>query len=448
MCGIAGFRILGEGGASPSELGEALQALQHRGPDDSGQWTSDDGRAGLGQRRLSIVDLSAFGHQPMTSACGQWIMVFNGEVYNFRELRGQLEALGHRFQGTGDSEVILGAISQWGVAAVERFIGMFAIALWHRPTGALHLLRDRLGVKPLYYHWDGRRLLFASELKALHAFEGWRPEVDLDAMGDFLRYGYVDEPRAIYRQVHKVPPAHHLVLQSDGKLALQRYWHPLKSVGLRHGRDEDALADELEALLVDACRYRMIADVPVGVNHVLTRQNVSLLRGTAARVRALGAREMQLLRYKPAGRAASLDYLARRLRPDDLATLGDDVRHLASWGGEGFSVRIDCALVPLLADVLGEAEQLTRFGVFGCEAGRHLGAVKPDGTTAGCSFVTAAEGSEGAFRGYADDPDAPCRDCDLRAVCRGGCKVVSLHLEGRIGADPECPRVRRARGRA
>jgi radical SAM protein with 4Fe4S-binding SPASM domain len=188
------------------------------------------------------------------------------------------------------------------------------------------------------------------------------------------------------------------------------------------------------------------AGIAVGVNHVLTRQNVTSLRATAVRVRELGAREMQLLRYKPAGRAASLDYLTRRLRPDDLASLGDDVMHLASWGDEGFSVRIDCALVPLLADVLGDAERLTRFGVFGCEAGRHLGAVKPDGSTAGCSFVTAVEGSAEAFRGYADDPDAPCRDCDLRAVCRGGCKVVSLHLEGRIGADPECPRVRRARG--
>jgi radical SAM protein with 4Fe4S-binding SPASM domain len=188
------------------------------------------------------------------------------------------------------------------------------------------------------------------------------------------------------------------------------------------------------------------AGIAVGVNHVLTRQNVTSLRETAARVRELGAREMQLLRYKPAGRAASLDYLSRRLRPEDLATLGDDVTHLASWGGEGFSVRIDCALVPLLSDVLGEAEQLTRFGVFGCEAGRHLGAVKPEGTAAGCSFVTPMDGSPAAFRAYANDPDAPCRDCDLRAVCRGGCKVVSLHLEGRIGADPECPRVRRARG--
>jgi asparagine synthase (glutamine-hydrolysing) len=265
MCGIAGFRILGDSRSSPDGLSAALAALQHRGPDDSGQWIADHRRAGLGQRRLAIVDLSAFGHQPMTSACGQWIMVFNGEVYNFRELRAQLEPLGHRFPGTGDSEVILAAISQWGLPAVERFIGMFAIALWHLPTQTLHLVRDRLGVKPLYYHWDGQRLFFGSELKALRAFPDWRPEIDADALGDFLRYGYIDDPRSIYRHVAKVPAAHWLSLTPEGQVKLQRYWNPLDAVGRRARGNEDALADELEALMADAFRYRMIADVPLGV---------------------------------------------------------------------------------------------------------------------------------------------------------------------------------------
>jgi asparagine synthase (glutamine-hydrolysing) len=265
MCGIAGFRILGDSRSSPDGLSAALAALQHRGPDDSGQWIADHRRAGLGQRRLAIVDLSAFGHQPMTSACGQWIMVFNGEVYNFRELRAQLEPLGHRFPGTGDSEVILAAISQWGLPAVERFIGMFAIALWHLPTQTMHLVRDRLGVKPLYYHWDGQRLFFGSELKALRAFPDWRPEIDPEALGDFLRYGYIDDPRSIYRQVAKVPAAHWLSLTPEGQVKLQRYWNPLDAVGRRALGNEDALADELEALMADAFRYRMIADVPLGV---------------------------------------------------------------------------------------------------------------------------------------------------------------------------------------
>jgi asparagine synthase (glutamine-hydrolysing) len=266
MCGIAGFRSLaGRDESLAAQLPRALQALSHRGPDDSGHWVDEEGAAGLGQRRLAIVDLSEHGHQPMTSACGRWVMVFNGEVYNFRELRQELEALGHRFPGTGDSEVILAAFSQWGPEAVSRFIGMFAIALWHKPTRQLHLVRDRLGVKPLYYRWDGQRLLFGSELKALRAFAGWQAEVDREALADYLRYGYLDEPQAIYHQVHKVPPAHHLVLDAEGRLRLSCYWNPLAHVGHRAHRSEDDLADELEALMADAFSLRLIADVPVGV---------------------------------------------------------------------------------------------------------------------------------------------------------------------------------------
>ena len=198
MCGITGYRVV-VGSVQPwgSELPKSVAALQHRGPDDDGNWTSHDQAVGLGHRRLAILDLSAAGHQPMSSRCGNWMMVFNGEIYNFRSIRAELEPLGHRFEGTGDSEVILAAFSQWGPSAVERFVGMFAIALWHKTTQQLHLLRDRLGVKPLYYHWDGKVLMFGSELKALRAFSGWTPEIDRDALCDHLRYGYVNDPRTI-----------------------------------------------------------------------------------------------------------------------------------------------------------------------------------------------------------------------------------------------------------
>jgi asparagine synthase (glutamine-hydrolysing) len=266
MCGITGYRIL-SGHTQPwsTQIATAVAAILHRGPDDGGQWVSPDSTVGLGFRRLSILDLSAAGHQPMTSRCGQWVMVFNGEVYNFRSIRAELESLGHRFEGSGDSEVILAAFTQWGPSAVERFIGMFAIALWHTPSRELHLLRDRLGVKPLYYHWDGRVLAFGSELKALRAFSGWTPELDHDALCDYLRYGYVNDPRTIYRNVFKLPPAHRLVLDNDGGLTLHRYWNVLDHVGRRQGRSEAELADELETLMIDAFRLRMIADVPVGV---------------------------------------------------------------------------------------------------------------------------------------------------------------------------------------
>jgi asparagine synthase (glutamine-hydrolysing) len=266
MCGITGFRIVaGACERAMRDLPQAVQSLLHRGPDDGDHWADAEAGVGLGHRRLSIIDLSAHGHQPMASACGEWEMVYNGEVYNYAAIRAELEPLGHRFTGHSDSEVILAAFAQWGPQAVERFVGMFAIALWHRPTRELHLLRDRFGVKPLYYHWDGRSLYFGSELKAVRAFTGWTPEIDREALVDFLRYGYIVEPRTIYRRVHKLPPAHRLVLRADGDLSLHRYWDLSAHVGRRQGQSEDALADELEALMVDAFELRMIADVPVGV---------------------------------------------------------------------------------------------------------------------------------------------------------------------------------------
>lgn len=187
------------------------------------------------------------------------------------------------------------------------------------------------------------------------------------------------------------------------------------------------------------------AGVAVGVNHVLTRQNLGGLEAMVAQARALGAREVQLLRYKPAGRAASAEYLARRLTPAQVEGLGARVRALAEGVADGFSVRIDCALVPLLSETLGDAASLARFGVFGCEAGRHLGALRADGSAAGCSFARWEGDTVEGFRSYANDPPEPCAGCSLRAVCRGGCKVVSMHLEGAMTPDPECPRVRAMR---
>ncbi len=183
------------------------------------------------------------------------------------------------------------------------------------------------------------------------------------------------------------------------------------------------------------------AGVEVGVNHVLTQRNVGGVTAMIERARALGAREIQLLRYKPAGRAASIEYLARRLTPAQCAELGATLRSLAD-GLDGFSVRVDCALVPLLAAALPDAATLARFGVFGCEAGGHLGSVRRDGTRAGCSFDDgdAAEGLA-AFRAFVAAPPEPCASCPLRAVCRGGCKIVSRHAGLGFAPDPECPRV-------
>lgn len=265
MCGIAGFysRIATTSDRA-GDLGQAVAALHHRGPDDRGVW-HDDACVGAGHARLSILDLSSHGHQPMVSANGRLVMVFNGEIYNFSAIRRVLEGLGHHFKGTGDSEVILAAFQEWGLDAVHRFIGMFAIALWDRRERRLSLLRDRLGVKPLYYGWDGKTLWFGSELKALRAFRHWQPEVDRAALAEYFQFGYINAPRSIYRNVFKLPPGHWLEIDAEGEPRLRRYWSVLDVVADPLSAPEDQLADELEALMIDAFRLRMVSDVPVGV---------------------------------------------------------------------------------------------------------------------------------------------------------------------------------------
>ena len=266
MCGVVGFKVVDADPASwRANLPSATRALHHRGPDDQGLWESPDGTVGFGHRRLSILDLSAHGHQPMTSTCGNWVMVFNGEIYNFKEIRDDLVKLGHRFTGSGDSEVILAAFAEWGPDAVSRFLGMFAIALWHKTTGDLHLIRDRLGVKPLYYYWDKKVLAFASELKALREFQAWQPQVDREGMLDFFRYGYIGHPMTIYQNVFKLSPAHRLVLKADGTVEQHRYWDATAQSGARHSRSDEDIEVELEALMTSAFNYRLVSDVPVGV---------------------------------------------------------------------------------------------------------------------------------------------------------------------------------------
>ena len=266
MCGITGyFSSTDTPQVSESDLRRAVASLRNRGPDDHGSWVGG-ADVGLGHTRLSILDLSAHGHQPMFSADGRLAMVFNGEIYNFADIRRELLPKGHVFRGSGDSEVILAAFWEWGVhEAVKRFLGMFAIALWDVTQGKLTLIRDRLGVKPLYYGWNGRTLWFGSELKALRAYPHWQPRIDKVALADFFRFGYIVEPRSIYEEVAKLPPGHALELTRGGQPVLQRYWNVLDGIHPEEQKSEDALADQLEALMADAFKLRMISDVPVGV---------------------------------------------------------------------------------------------------------------------------------------------------------------------------------------
>ena len=282
MCGITGYWVRrGDPGPWLKDLGASVQALRARGPDDNGVWVRPGGRVALGQTRLSILDLSPLGHQPMRSTGGHLHMVFNGEVYNFATIRGELETLGHSFRSSGDSEVILAAFQEWGPRAVDKLVGMFAIALWNERERRLVLLRDRMGVKPLYYAWDGSRFWFGSELKALRAFDAWQPEIDRDAVGEYLQFGYISAPRSVYRNVRKLMPGHWLELGEVGEPVVRKYWEATTGVrphlslggtsvskvdkwGLTPVVEEE-LERELEHHLVDAFRYRMVSDVPVGV---------------------------------------------------------------------------------------------------------------------------------------------------------------------------------------
>lgn len=273
MCGIAGLLLLRdqEGRETLAHLAGAMaETLRHRGPDDAGVWADPAAGIGLGHRRLSVIDLSAEGRQPMVSASGRYVIAYNGEVYNFPALRKELEPPERRFRGHSDTEVILAAIEAWGLeGAAKRFIGMFAFALWDREARELSLVRDRIGIKPLYYGWMGDTFLFGSELKALQAHPTWQGEIDREALCLFMRFGYIPTPYSIYRGIHKLVPGTILSLRQDGSTRQPYHYWCAKLVvedGDRNrftGGEGEAL-DQLESLLSEAVRCRMVSDVPLG----------------------------------------------------------------------------------------------------------------------------------------------------------------------------------------
>jgi len=271
MCGIAGVLNLAAGSREQLERNAAAMAesLAHRGPDDYGLWSDPEAGVILTHRRLSIVDLSPAGHQPMISADGRFVITYNGEIYNFEELRPELEARGIKFRGHSDTEVMLEAFAAFGIeATVTRLIGMFTIGLWDRRARTLTLIRDRLGIKPLYWARLGGLFLFGSELKALRAHPGWTPRIDRLAVAAFMRHNYIPAPYTIYEGVRKLEPGTILTLRAGNEPRIERFWdaRAVARAGLADPlqSDETDLTDRLETLLRDAVRRRMVADVPVG----------------------------------------------------------------------------------------------------------------------------------------------------------------------------------------
>ncbi len=282
MCGIAGFITTPESETAEHltrTVGEMAEVQAHRGPDDQGTWCDVKAGVALGHRRLSILDLSEQGHQPMLSSCGRFVLVYNGEIYNCNELREELKKSGRRFRGHSDTEVLLEAISYWGIQeALPKLQGMFAFAIWNRMERCLTLVRDRLGIKPLYYGMLGKQFAFASELKGMKAHPEFRGEIETSSVALLMRHNYIPAPYSIYKKIQKLPPGTMLEISAEqlfgedfsgiATLKPTPYWQLDEAI--RQGQSqrftgsyEEAVA-ELDRLLSDAVKARMLSDVPLG----------------------------------------------------------------------------------------------------------------------------------------------------------------------------------------
>jgi asparagine synthase (glutamine-hydrolysing) len=356
MCGISG--IVGDGPAAAPELRAAAQAmadaLAHRGPDGDGIWVDEAAGVAFGHRRLAIIDLSAAARQPMISGSGRFVVTFNGEIYNYRALRGELEKAGVRFLTQSDTEVLLEACERWGVeAAAKRLNGIFALALWDRRERVLHLMRDPLGVKPLYWTQERGRLTFGSELKALAAHPAWRRAIDRDALAAYFRHSAIPAPHTIYQNVFKLAPGTILTLAPGGAPRLTRYWdaREVAKAGIADRLDLSDIqaADQLEALLRDAVERQMVSDVPLGAflsGGIDSSAVVALMQAVSPRpIRSftIGFREAD---YDEAEHAAAVarhlgtDHTALYISPAEARNV---IPRLSQWFDEPFA---DSSAIP------------------------------------------------------------------------------------------------------
>ena len=265
MCGIVGFYSQHHFESLRDTLPDAVFALEHRGPDDMGLYVDQETGVGLGHRRLSILDLSSSGRQPMACDDGKVRVVYNGEIYNFMEIRKDLERKGCRFYTETDTEVILKAYYYWGVDCLQRLTGMFAMCIWDQRKHRLLLARDRLGIKPLYYYFDNGKFLFGSELKSLMALEGFPRDVEMESVSLFLHYQYIPAPRTIFRHTFKLLPGYYALF--DGKrLSLKPYWElpSANETSEKLDMDEEDCLNQLDSILTRSVSDHLVSDVPLG----------------------------------------------------------------------------------------------------------------------------------------------------------------------------------------
>ncbi len=274
MCRIAGFLDFNYNGSYDIDrvLESMRDTMTYGGPDDAGSFTDKSAGLALGHRRLSILDLSSLGHQPMATDDGQLLITYNGEVYNYKDIRRELETNGYRFKSDTDTEVLLKAYECWGIKAVHKFRGMWAFAIWDKKNRKLILCRDRAGVKPLYWYFKDGLFIFSSELKAFHQHPKFHKEIDPKALSLYLQYGYIVAPYCIFKHAYKLEPGRCLELDRNGQIEIKRYWN-LRDYYLNGEsekekwlkRSDNEVMGELEKILTESFQLRMVADVPVGV---------------------------------------------------------------------------------------------------------------------------------------------------------------------------------------
>src|SRR5580698_4131532 len=265
MCGIAGFVTVQPGEGSKRILARMTDRIRHRGPDAEGFYT--DAHAFLGHRRLSIVDL-ATGQQPMTQESGDLFLIYNGEIFNHAALRPELEGAGHRYHSKSDTEMILHAYEQYGPACLEKFRGMFAFALWDARRRRLFCARDRLGIKPFYYYWDGRLFAFASEIKALLEHPSISPVLDEDVLPEMLAFGYSSSHHTLFGNIRKLMPAHRMLLDvgsAQPELRCERYWETPPDDDQQPDFDQQQWMPETRRRLEESVEMHLMSDVPLGV---------------------------------------------------------------------------------------------------------------------------------------------------------------------------------------
>lgn len=259
MCGIAGIIDL-KNSVNPAHILDMTNAIRHRGPDDEGVWISPESNVGLGHRRLSFLDLSENGKQPLSNEDGTLLITFNGEIYNYRLLKEELQQLGHKFKSNTDTEVLVHAYEAWGEKMLDKLVGMCAFAIWNEKEQTLFAARDRFGIKPFYYGSQNGKFVFASEIKAIAALQDFKRTLNFTAFADYFNYRYIPSPNTIWNEVQKLPPAHYLVWK-NGKIAVTEYWK-LESQSLSVSHKQ--LVEEINDILFNSVKLHAVSDVPVG----------------------------------------------------------------------------------------------------------------------------------------------------------------------------------------